>query len=98
MAENRSLPVAVVCVSSDSRSGHGYLGEAESFLEPHGIVPEKILEGGAAAEGILAAAESSGSDLIIMGAYGHSRVRELLLGSTTDGILRKTGLPVLLYR
>jgi nucleotide-binding universal stress UspA family protein len=98
MAENRGLPVAAVCVSSDSRSGHGYLGEVESFLEPHGIVPEKILEGGAATEGILAAAESSACDLIIMGAYGHSRVRELLLGSTTDGVLRKARVPVLLYR
>jgi nucleotide-binding universal stress UspA family protein len=33
-----------------------------------------------------------------MGAFGHSRVRELILGSTTDGILRKSAVPVLLYR
>ena len=33
-----------------------------------------------------------------MGAFGHSRVRELILGSTTDGILRAATVPVLLYR
>jgi nucleotide-binding universal stress UspA family protein len=90
--------VTVVCVSSDSRSGHGLLDEAESFLEPHGIEASKVLESGPAVEGILAAAERGGCDIIVMGAYGHSRVRELLVGSTTDGLLRKSRVPVLLYR
>lgn len=98
MAESRGIPVTVVCVSSDSHAGEDILDEAASFLEPHGIEPEKILESGSAVEGILAAAERTGSDLIIMGAFGHSRVRELLLGGTTDGILRKAKVPVLLYR
>ena len=36
--------------------------------------------------------------LLVMGAYGHSRVRELILGSTTVQVLRRTTCPVLLYR
>jgi nucleotide-binding universal stress UspA family protein len=98
MAESRAIPVTVVCVSSDSQAGERHLDEAAAFLEPHGIEPERILESGPATEGILAAAERTQSDLIIMGAFGHSRVRELFLGSTTDGILRKAKIPVLLYR
>jgi nucleotide-binding universal stress UspA family protein len=98
LAGTLSLPVTVVCVSSDSRSGHGLLDEAESFLEPHGIKATKVLESGPAVEGILEAAKRGGCDIIVMGAYGHSRVRELLVGSTTDGLLRKSGVPVLLYR
>ena len=98
LAESLAIPVAVVCVSPDSRAGHGFLGEAETYLEPHGIAAEKILEKGSATDGILAAAEKTDCDLIIMGAFGHSRVRELLLGSTTDGILRNADVPVLLYR
>ncbi|MCX5903091.1 MAG: universal stress protein [Proteobacteria bacterium] len=43
-------------------------------------------------------AEQNNIDLIFMGAFGHSRVRELLLGGTTAYILRKAQIPVLLYR
>ncbi len=37
-------------------------------------------------------------DLIVMGAYGHSRIRSLILGSTTTQILRTCLVPVLLLR
>ena len=37
-------------------------------------------------------------DLLVMGAYGHSRVRQFLLGSTTTTLLRTCPVPVLLFR
>lgn len=40
----------------------------------------------------------TGADLIVMGAYGHTRIRELILGSTTAHVMRKSHLPVLLAR
>jgi nucleotide-binding universal stress UspA family protein len=46
-------------------------------------------------EQILAKAEAHGCDLIVMGAYGHSRVREALLGGATRHVLRHMQLPVL---
>jgi len=36
--------------------------------------------------------------MLVMGAYGHSRVRHLLVGSTTTTMLRRASLPVLLLR
>ncbi|GAA0566635.1 universal stress protein [Halomonas salifodinae] len=42
--------------------------------------------------------EEQGIDLLVMGAYGHSRIRHLLVGSTTTAMLRKAKLPVLLLR
>jgi len=39
---------------------------------------------------------SRAADLIVMGAYGHSRVREMLLGGTTRSVLRSMTVPVLL--
>jgi nucleotide-binding universal stress UspA family protein len=36
------------------------------------------------------------ADLLVMGAYGHSRVRELLLGGATRSLLRSMTLPVLM--
>jgi nucleotide-binding universal stress UspA family protein len=37
-------------------------------------------------------------DLLAMGAYGHNRFREILLGSTTSAVIRKSTIPVLLTR
>lgn len=37
-------------------------------------------------------------DLLVMGAYGHSRIRKLIVGSTTTTMLRKCQVPVLLLR
>jgi len=49
-------------------------------------------------EGILQLRETVGADLIVMGAYGHTRIRELILGSTTSHVIRKAAVPVLLVR
>ncbi len=54
----------------------------------HGAPEEKIME----------AASKRNFDLIVMGAYGHTRLRELVLGSVTTGVIRKSTVPVLLTR
>lgn len=45
---------------------------------------------------ILEQAESLGATVIVLGAYGHSRTRELILGGVTDFLLRQSNLPLLL--
>jgi nucleotide-binding universal stress UspA family protein len=52
--------------------------------------PEKL------GELLLANAATQGCDLLVMGCYGHHRLRELMLGGTTRTILRSMTLPVLL--
>jgi len=37
-------------------------------------------------------------NLLMMGAYGHSRIRHLIIGSTTTQILRSSNIPVLVFR
>lgn len=39
-----------------------------------------------------------GVDLVVMGAYGHSRIRHLLVGSTTTAMIRQVESPLLLLR
>ena len=39
-----------------------------------------------------------GFDLLVMGAYGHSRIRTLIIGSTTTAMIQTVRAPVLLYR
>ncbi|MCZ8150357.1 MAG: universal stress protein [Roseomonas sp.] len=45
---------------------------------------------------LLNRAAESGADLLVMGAYGHSRLREFILGGATRSILRQMTLPVLM--
>ncbi len=45
---------------------------------------------------LLAMAKEENADLIVMGAYGHSRWRELVIGGVTDYVLRHATLPVFL--
>jgi nucleotide-binding universal stress UspA family protein len=50
---------------------------------------------GNAAPEIVEAADSMGADLIVMGTRGLSGATRLVLGSTTEHVLRKAGVPVL---
>ena len=42
--------------------------------------------------------ETGGFDLLFMGAYGHSRIRGLIVGSTTTEMVRSCLVPVVLFR
>lgn len=48
------------------------------------------------AEGLLDQAGKAGADCLVMGAYGHSRLRERILGGATEGVLRHAKIPVLM--
>ena len=39
---------------------------------------------------------ASGADLIVMGGYGHSRLREFILGGVTRSVLKSMTVPVLM--
>lgn len=43
-------------------------------------------------------ADSNGIDLVIMGAYGHSRIRRFFIGSNTSTLLHKARVPLLILR
>ncbi len=47
-------------------------------------------------EDLIAVAQALGSDLIVMGCYGHGRATERVLGGATRSILRKMTVPVLM--
>lgn len=78
----------------------------QAWLARHGVPARVLLETGAAAgllqrpadigERLLALAGQHGCDLLVMGAYGHSRFRETLLGGVTRTILDGMTLPVLM--
>lgn len=68
------------------------------FLARHGVQvkvlrqPDPVDIGAA----ILALGASLRADLLVMGAYGHSRLREAMVGGATSTVLEKMTLPVLM--
>ena len=47
---------------------------------------------------ITAEVTSRGIDLLVMGAYGHSKIRQMVIGSTTTSLVRTCLVPILLFR
>jgi nucleotide-binding universal stress UspA family protein len=55
-----------------------------------------VTGGGDVASALLSYAADSGADFIVMGGYGHSRLREFILGGATRGILSAMTVPTLM--
>lgn len=67
------------------------------YLARHGVKVETVVESapGDAGEALLSLATDRAADMLVMGAYGHSRFREILLGGVTRKLLASMTLPVL---
>jgi nucleotide-binding universal stress UspA family protein len=73
--------------------------EASRYLSLHGIateLSERSIGGGSTAEALIEAAESLGAAYVVMGAYGHTRIAEAVLGGVTREMLRSSPIPLLL--
>jgi len=69
------------------------------YLQGHGIEAKTWAytpAGESITEGLLGQVERTGADCLVMGAYGHSRLRERILGGATEGVLQKSRFPVLM--
>ncbi|KMW48616.1 universal stress protein [Ralstonia insidiosa] len=77
------------------------VGQVARALVAHGIEPTveeaRCVDSDVAiGEMLLSRAADFGADLIVMGGYGHSRLRELVLGGVTRTLLKTMTVPVLL--
>lgn len=79
-------------------AGRQELDDAAAFLRRHAVRLEVALRDPRHDTGraILALAAEEGSDLVVMGCYGHSRFQELLLGGASRTVLQEATLPVLM--
>jgi len=69
------------------------------YLARHGVRVEVKMDYGAEVDvgnELLSRAADLGADLIVMGGYGHSRLKELVLGGATRTILESMTVPVLM--
>jgi nucleotide-binding universal stress UspA family protein len=93
------LPLSVVHVSRDDGSEGGrVLAEAQRYLQSYDVSVTPKLLTGPPHQRIVDVLRDGHFDLLFIGAYGHSRIIEMVLGSTTEYVLRNSGAPVFLAR
>lgn len=94
----KGMPIHLVTVSSDTHEARAALDAARDKLAAAGFeVHVAILEGEVEARLRDYQAEHA-IELLVMGAYGHSRIRQFFVGSTTTNMLRSATTPLLLLR
>lgn len=93
-----SLPLTVLTVAKDTESAEPIIEDARKYLGAYEIEATCKVQTGHAPEQIVACIKQDGFDLLFIGAYGHSRILEMVLGSTTEYVLRNSPCAVFLNR
>ncbi|MDX9753000.1 MAG: universal stress protein [bacterium] len=90
-----NLDVLIVHPSEDE--ANSIRAKAEKYLDAYNIQSQIGYRTGDPVQQIMEMVEEKDIDLLAMGAYGHSRIRELVLGSITETVLRQMKRAILLH-
>jgi nucleotide-binding universal stress UspA family protein len=94
----QGLVVHVVSVGTTTAEVTKGLADAQAMLKAAGIDAETQILPGQPEKVLGTHIEQAGFDMLVMGAYGHSRIRSLIIGSTTTEMIRSCKVPVVLIR
>lgn len=94
----QGLSVTMVHAGEPGRDLSARMEEARARLVSAGLSVATEFASGDPETALRQKVEAEGFDLLVMGAYGHSRIRSLVIGSTTTAMVQACRIPVLLYR
>ncbi|QLC73647.1 universal stress protein [Pseudomonas sp. LPB0260] len=94
----KGLPCHLVMVGADTVEAREQLKAAERALQGSAAEVHLAIRAGEVEPTLHAYQAEHGIDLLVMGAYGHSRIRQFLVGSTTSHLLRSSNGPLLILR
>lgn len=92
------LSCRLLTVGADTPEIRDRLARAKATLEAAGHEVSAEIVQGPPDLLIASAVETDNIGLLVMGAYGHSRIRSLIIGSTTAEMIRLCKIPVVLFR
>lgn len=102
IAENsmlKGLECHLLRVGQETEESCSILDAAKNKLESVGFnVTSSLKQGNLIDVVIHEYIDNNEIDLLVIGAYGHSKIRSLFLGSTTSTLINKTNIPLLLFR
>ncbi|TXS89729.1 universal stress protein [Parahaliea aestuarii] len=93
-----NIPGHIVMVGDDSADHRQQLERVCGILSGQGHSVQPHLIQGKVIDALMAFQQEHGIELKVMGAYGHSRIREFLVGSNTSRMLAASTVPVLILR
>ncbi len=94
----QGLECHLLKVGAETQENQQSLQEAATKLRQGGLAVQTLLQQGHADDVIATYVKAHEMDLVVMGAYGHSHIRTLIIGSTTSNMLRSCPVPVLMFR
>jgi len=94
----KGLPCHLLRAGRIDSKAEWYLQEAAAKLRDAEFDVTATATAGDPAEVISEAVKKDGISLLVMGAYGHSRIRQLMVGSTTTEMMRTCHVPILMFR
>ncbi|MCC5965048.1 MAG: universal stress protein [Natronohydrobacter sp.] len=94
----QGLEVHVVTVGNATPEASKGLEDARAMLGAAGITAEISVLPGQPETALAQLVEKAGFNMLVMGAYGHSRIRSLIIGSTTTAMIRACKVPLVLMR
>ncbi len=94
----KGIPIHLVMVGEDTGDSRALLESARDALTAAGFEVHIAIRAGEVGPTLHAYQAEHGIGLLVMGAYGHSRIRQFLVGSTTTSMIRSTTTPLLLLR
>jgi len=97
-SENTAWPLTAIIINSDSKKAAALADEIEDSLEDRSADCAIVTLQGKETEEIINYIKEGAVELMAMGAFGHNRLRSLIMGSTTSHVIQKSTVPVLLTR
>lgn len=94
----KGIPIHLVMVGADTGDSRALLESARDALRAAGFEVQIAIRAGEVEPTLHAYQAEHRIGLLVMGAYGHSRIRQFLVGSTTTNMIRTTTTPLLLLR
>lgn len=98
LSKQASWPVTAVIITEDMEKSSQLTRQIDEEAQKQEIDCEPIVLPGKEGTEILNFINEDAVELMVMGAYGHNRLRQLLLGSTTSQVIQKSHIPILLTR
>lgn len=92
------LEVALVFAGKETPEIRRSMDNAVATLNAGGLDAEIIIRSGEPEKVLAQLTAQEDHELLVMGAYGHSRIRSLLIGSTTTEMIRSCRVPILIMR
>jgi nucleotide-binding universal stress UspA family protein len=92
------LPLHVLSIAKEEQIARNVSQQAKSYLSSYAVDVRYEIDRGYPEQKIIDNLTKFDYDLLFIGAYGHRRIIEMVIGSTTEYVLRNSPCPVFLNR